>query len=269
MDGRRAELAANLERVEERIAAACAAAGRERGEVTLIVVTKTYPAEDVRLLAGLGVRHVAENRDQDAAPKAAACADLPLTWHFVGQLQTNKVRSVAGYAGVVHSVDRPRLVGALSTAAVRAGRELGCLIQVGLDAETAETAAGTANSRGAGEPGQAEGAGRAGGGARPDTGGRGGSAPGAVAELADAVAAAEGLRLDGVMTVAPLAGPYAGDPGAAFARLAEISSGLRARHPGATAVSAGMSGDLEEAIRAGATHVRVGTAVLGVRPGLR
>ena len=92
--------------MEERIAAACAAAGREREEVTLIVVTKTYPASDVRLLPELGVRHVAENRDQDAAPKAAACADLPLTWHFVGQLQTNKVRSVAGYADVVQSVDR-------------------------------------------------------------------------------------------------------------------------------------------------------------------
>jgi len=98
MTDRRAQLAANLAQVQERIAAACAAAGRAREEVTLIVVTKTYPASDVRLLAELGVRHVAENRDQDAAPKAAACSDLPLTWHFVGQLQTNKVRSVLGYA---------------------------------------------------------------------------------------------------------------------------------------------------------------------------
>ena len=95
--------------------------------MTLIVVTKTYPASDVRLLAELGVRHVAENRDQEAAPKAAECADLPLTWHFVGQLQTNKVRSVAGYADLVQSVDRSKLVDALSKEAVRAGRELGCL----------------------------------------------------------------------------------------------------------------------------------------------
>ncbi|MGK5643347.1 YggS family pyridoxal phosphate-dependent enzyme, partial [Streptomyces sp. URMC 126] len=87
------------------------------------------PADDVRLLAGLGVRHVAENRDQEAAPKADACADLPLTWHFVGQLQTNKVRSVARYADFVHSVDRPRLVGALSSAAEREGRRIGCLLQ--------------------------------------------------------------------------------------------------------------------------------------------
>lgn len=98
------------------------------------MVTKTYPADDVRILSELGVRHVAENRDQDAAPKAAACSDLPLSWHFVGQLQTNKVRSVVGYADVVQSVDRARLVTALSREAVRAGREVGCLLQVALDA---------------------------------------------------------------------------------------------------------------------------------------
>src|SRR3954466_10898982 len=119
MTERKDELAANLATVEERIAAACAAAGRERTDVTLIVVTKTYPASDVRMLSELGVRHVAENRDQDAAPKAAACTDLPLSWHFVGQLQTNKVRSVVGYADLVHSVDRFRLVEALSAAVMK------------------------------------------------------------------------------------------------------------------------------------------------------
>ena len=121
LTARQAELAGNLARVEERIAGACAAAGRSRDEVTLIVVTKTYPARDVRLLAELGVRHVAENRDQEAAAKAAECADAAVTWHFVGQLQTNKARSVAGYADVVHSVDRPRLVNSLSGAAVDRG----------------------------------------------------------------------------------------------------------------------------------------------------
>ncbi|GAA3237963.1 hypothetical protein GCM10020256_57900 [Streptomyces thermocoprophilus] len=134
MTDRKDELAGNLAKVEQRIADACAAAGRSRDEVTLIVVTKTYPASDVRILSELGVRHVAENRDQDAAPKAAACSDLPLSWHFVGQLQTNKVRSVVGYADVVQSVDRSRLVTALSKEAVRAEREIGCLIQVALDA---------------------------------------------------------------------------------------------------------------------------------------
>ncbi|MFW6689876.1 YggS family pyridoxal phosphate enzyme [Streptomyces sp. MAR4 CNX-425] len=256
---RRDELAANLARVEERIAGACAAAGRKREEVTLVVVTKTYPASDALLLADLGVRNVAENRDQEAAGKAALVAqaraergaDAPLTWHFVGQLQTNKARSVARYADYVHSVDRPRLVTALAAAAAREGRELGCLLQVALDRDLGNGA----------EPG-----GDSGGGA---TGDRGGVAPADVPALADAVAAAQGLRLCGLMTVAPLAGTYAGRQRAAFGRLMEISSRVRAAHPGATMVSAGMSGDLEEAIAAGATHVRVGTAVLGVRPQLR
>lgn len=243
--GRPQELAANLAAVERRIAEACRAAGRDRGEVTLVVVTKTYPASDVRLLAGLGVRQVAENRDQEAAAKAEQTADLPLSWHFVGQLQTNKARSVVRYADHVHSVDRLRLVGALSSAATAADRRIGCLVQVALEAD---------------EPGVAGAGGR---------GERGGVAPGAVPELADAVAAAPGLRLDGLMTVAPLAGAYAGQPRAAFDRLMEISSRLRESHPAATMVSAGMSQDLDEAVAAGATHVRVGTAVLGVRPRLR
>ncbi|MBT3163705.1 YggS family pyridoxal phosphate-dependent enzyme [Streptomyces sp. Vc74B-19] len=238
MTDRRDELAANLARVEERITAACEAAGRGRDEVTLIVVTKTWPASDVRLLSGLGVRHVAENRDQDAAPKAAACTDLPLSWHFVGQLQTNKVRSVVGYADVVQSVDRAKLVSALSKEAVRAGREVGCLIQVAFDA---------------GVGGRGE---------------RGGVAPGGVAELADRLAGAEGLRLDGLMTVAPLTGEYAGRQQAAFERLMDLSTDLRRTHPTANMVSAGMSADLEQAVAAGATHVRVGSAVLGVRPRL-
>ncbi|ARP69785.1 YggS family pyridoxal phosphate enzyme [Streptomyces pluripotens] len=238
MTDRKTEIAANLAKVEERIAAGCVAAARKREEVTLIVVTKTYPASDVRILSGLGVRHVAENRDQDAAPKAAACADLPLTWHFVGQLQTNKVRSVVGYADVVQSVDRARLVVALSKEAVRAGRELGCLIQVALDA---------------GASGRGE---------------RGGVAPDGIEELADLVAGAPGLRLDGLMTVAPLTGEYAGRERAAFGRLMDLSTDLRRAHPAATMVSAGMSADLEQAVAAGATHVRVGSAVLGVRPRL-
>ncbi|MFF3495052.1 YggS family pyridoxal phosphate-dependent enzyme [Streptomyces sp. NPDC002795] len=235
---RTAELAANLATVEERITAACAAAGRKRDDVTLIVVTKTYPASDVRILSGLGVRHVAENRDQDAAPKAAECSDLPLTWHFVGQLQTNKVRSVASYADLVQSIDRDKLVTALSKEAVRVERELGCLIQVALDADV--------NGRGE----------------------RGGVGPGGVEELAARVAEAPGLRLDGLMTVAPLTGAYAGRQQAAFERLMDLSTAVRAAHPAANMVSAGMSSDLEQAVAAGATHVRVGTAVLGVRPRL-
>jgi pyridoxal phosphate enzyme (YggS family) len=238
MTDRKGELAANLARVEDRITAACVAAGRKREEVTLIVVTKTYPASDVRILSELGVRHVAENRDQDAAPKAAECSDLPLSWHFVGQLQTNKVRSVVGYADLVQSVDRAKLVTALSREAVRAEREIGCLLQVAFDA-------------GAGGRGE-----------------RGGVAPEGIEELAALVAASAGLRLDGLMTVAPLSGEYAGRQQAVFERLMDLSTDLRRAHPAANMVSAGMSADLEQAVAAGATHVRVGSAVLGVRPRL-
>ncbi|MDX3642700.1 YggS family pyridoxal phosphate-dependent enzyme [Streptomyces sp. MB09-02B] len=238
MTDRRAQLAGNLAKVEERIAAACVAAGRKRDEVTLIVVTKTYPASDVRILSELGVRHVAENKDQDAAPKAAECSDLSLVWHFVGQLQTNKVRSVVRYADLVQSVDRSRLVTTLSKEAVRAGREVGCLIQVALDAD---------------ESGRGE---------------RGGVGPGGIEELADLLAESPGVRVDGLMTVAPLTGEYAGRQRAAFERLMDLSTDLRRAHPAANMVSAGMSADLEDAVAAGATHVRVGTAVLGVRPGL-
>ncbi|WP_320775688.1 YggS family pyridoxal phosphate-dependent enzyme [Streptomyces sp. CRN 30] len=238
MTDRKTELAENLAKVEDRIAAACAAAGRERAEVTLIAVTKTYPASDVRILSDLGVRHVAENKDQDASPKATECADLPLTWHFVGQLQTNKVRSVVRYADVVQSVDRARLVTALSKEAVRAGREVGCLLQVALDA---------------GASGRGD---------------RGGVGPGGIEELAALVADSPGLRLDGLMTVAPLTGEYARRERAAFERLMDLSTALRRAHPAANMVSAGMSADLEQAVAAGATHVRVGSAVLGVRPRL-
>jgi pyridoxal phosphate enzyme (YggS family) len=229
LEERRVELAANIADVRKRIAAACDAAGRDPGELTVIAITKTFPASDVRLLAELGMTQVGENRDQDAAPKAAATADLPLTWHFVGQLQTNKARSVASYADVVHSVDRPRLVRALSKEAVRAGRTLRCLIQISLD--------------------------------EPVDGSRGGVAPGDVPALADAVADAEALVLEGVMAVAPLGE----DPRPAFERLAAIAADLRDSHPGATAISAGMSGDLEDAVACGATHLRIGTALLGGR----
>jgi PLP dependent protein len=260
---RRAELAANLDAARAAIAEACRQAGRAPEEVTLIVVTKTWPEEDVRLLAGLGVRDVGENRDQEASGKARACRDLDLSWHFLGQLQTNKCRSVVRYADVVHSVDRTRLVRALSAAAVAAGREISCLVQVNLD-----------------PPDQVVGPGV--GRVRDDSGaaaqGRGGAAPEAVARLADVIAEAPGLRLGGLMAVAPPPGPSgsAGDAGqdadgprAAFERLAALAADLRERHPPARVISAGMSGDFRHAIAAGATHVRLGTAVLGARPILR
>jgi PLP dependent protein len=230
---RLAELAANLATVRARIDAACAAAGRSAADVRLIAVTKTFPASDVTLLNRLGVDDFGENKDQEAAPKAAACAAAGVRprWHFVGQLQVNKAASVVGYADVVHSVDRARLVAALGRRAALAGREISCLVQVSLDA------AG---------PGQA---------------GRGGAPADQVLGLAAAIAAEPGLSLTGVMAVAPL-----GEPARpAYARLREIAESVRSEFPSAAAISAGMSDDLGEAIAEGATHVRIGTALLGGR----
>jgi pyridoxal phosphate enzyme (YggS family) len=226
---RRTELRESLAALRARIAAACVAAGRPESEVALIAVTKTFPVSDIRLLSELGIIDVGENKDQEAAPKAAECAalGLSLSWHFVGQLQVNKAASVASYADVVHSVDRQRLVSALGRRAVAAGRQLRCLIQVSLDGAQ----------------------------------GRGGALPGEVAGLADAIAAEPGLALGGVMAVAPRGAP----PRAAFARLREISDLMCSVHPAATAISAGMSTDLEQAIAEGATLVRIGTALLGGR----
>ena len=223
---RRAELAAHLARVEARVGAACAAAGRERAEVTVIAVTKTWPDPDLLALRDLGCLDLGENRDQEAARKAAVVTGV--RWHFVGGVQTNKAASIASYADVVHTLDRARVVDALAAGAVRAERVVRALLQVSLD----------------GDPG------------------RGGADPAEVAALADAVAAAPGLDLGGVMAVAP----RGADPDAAFARLAQVASDLRGQHPQATWISAGMSGDLEAAVRHGATHLRVGTALLGVRP---
>jgi PLP dependent protein len=233
---RLAELAANLAAVRARIEAACAAAGRAAADIRLIAVTKTFPASDVMLLNRLGLDDFGENRDQEAAPKAAACAAAGVRprWHFVGQLQVNKAGSVVGYADVVHSVDRARLVAALGRRAALAGREISCLVQVSLDAGAPPAGAGA---------------------------GRGGTRPGEVRRLAAAIQAESALSLAGVMAVAPL-----GEPARpAYARLREIAESLRSEFPSAVAISAGMSDDMGEAIAEGATHVRIGTALLGSR----
>jgi PLP dependent protein len=229
---RRATLGANLAAVRERIAAACTAAGRDPAGVTLVAVTKTYPAGDVALLADLGVTDIGENRDQEAAPKAAAVASSGRTvrWHFVGRLQRNKVRSVAAYADVVQSVDSVRLAEALAAAAERQERVVDVLIQVSLDGDPA----------------------------------RGGVRPEELAAVAGAVAARTSVRLKGLMAVAPLGEP----PDPAFARLADIAARFRVVHPTADVLSAGMSDDLESAVAHGATHVRVGSALLGRRHSL-
>ncbi len=176
---RRAELAENLTALRARVATACEAAGRDVGEISVVAVTKTWPASDVRLLAELGVSDIGENRDQEAAPKAAECADLALTWHFVGQIQTNKCRSVVGYADVVQSVDRPRLARVLAKEARRAGRVVTCLVQVDLDDEGRADRGGAAptGQRGGVRPATAGGVPQARGGGSRDPGnvpGRGG-----------------------------------------------------------------------------------------------
>lgn len=234
---RTSEVSAGLVAVRQRIRAAAAAAGRNPGDLTLIAVTKTWPATDVAVLYELGVRDVGENRDQEAAAKAADVDRLlgaparqdPLRWHFIGQLQRNKVRSVVSYAAMVHSVDRATLIPALDAAATAAGRSLPVCLQVNVD-----------------ESGQH---------------GRGGAAPADIPALADLVAGSTSLTLAGVMAVAPLGKPAR----PAFRRLRAVSETLRADHPSAVVISAGMSGDLEDAVAEGATHLRVGSALLGAR----
>jgi pyridoxal phosphate enzyme (YggS family) len=232
---RMAELAQGLAAVQRRIESAVEASGRRGQPPTLIVVTKFHPAADIRRLAALGVHDVGENRDQEASSKAAELAGLGLNWHFVGQLQSKKAKSVAKYAHAIHSVDRLALVDGLERAIVaeqeRTGRgALECFIQVSLDDDAGAH--------------------------------RGGAAPAEVPFLAQRLAAAVGLELAGVMAVAPLGA----SPEAAFEKLAAISATLVTEHPPATAISAGMSQDLEAAIRFGATHLRIGSDILGTRP---
>lgn len=230
---RRAELVTALGAVRARIADACNAVGRDPHGVTLVAITKTFPASDVAILASIGVTDVGENRDQEAAPKVAETAELlgdvpPPRWHFVGQLQSRKCRSVSSYASAVHSVDRVELVDKLAAGVAAAGRPaLEAFVQVSMDADPH----------------------------------RGGVVAADVPGIAAAIAAHPELRLRGVMTVLPLEM----DPDDGFARLAEISGSLRAQYAQADAISAGMSADLEQAVKHGATHVRIGTALLGRR----
>jgi hypothetical protein len=225
----------NLRIVRERIAAAARAAGRNPAGIRLLAVSKTWPAADVRAMAALGQREFAENRVQELTGKAAELAagpDVPeLRWHLVGQLQRNKAAAVARIGAVVHSVDRLPLVAALDRAAQQAEAPLEVFVQVDLG----------------GPPGR--------------DGARGGAPPDDVPALADAVAETAGLRLLGLMAVAP----RDADPAPAFDRLAALAVRVRADHPDSRELSAGMSADLEAAVTAGATVVRVGTALFGPR----
>ncbi|MGJ7441356.1 YggS family pyridoxal phosphate-dependent enzyme [Aquipuribacter sp. MA13-6] len=232
-EARRAELVSGLGRVRARVSDACAAAGRSPSGLTLVVVTKTYPVSDVQVLASLGVRDVGEAREQELRDKRFQvdaepdAATAGLRWHVVGRLQRNKARSVGRLADVVHSVDDERLLPRLSDGASETGRQVGCFVQVSLDGDPA----------------------------------RGGVVEAGLLPLAEQVASSASLRLLGVMAVAPVGS----DPAEAFARLQQLSSRVAHEHPDAVHVSAGMSGDLEQAVAHGATHLRVGAAVLGSR----
>lgn len=218
-DSAAARLAAFLEDLE---------GARPARDVTVVVVTKFHPVELVRELAAAGHRHFGENRHPESRDKAAALADLDLTWHFVGQLQRKKARQVARYAEVLHTIDSLELVEALEGGEEDDRPVRDALVQINLT----------------------------------DDPGRGGVAPDGLEPLAERLAAAEHLRLRGVMAVAPLDE----EPAAAFERLAAHAERVRTIDPTAEWISAGMSGDWREALQHGATHLRIGTAITGNRP---
>ena len=216
-----------LHQIDERITARLLANQRDASSLTRIVVSKFHPAQLVRELHDLGVRDFGENRDQEASAKALEVADLALTWHFIGQLQSNKVKSVLNYAKVIHSLDRQSLLNALLKQTAGAETRTDVFVQVNLT----------------------------------DDPGRGGVEPGELLAFADRVAQVETLNLLGLMAVASLDGQEERD----FAKIAGLSDLLKTEHPGAKFISAGMSNDFELAVDYGATHLRIGTAITGNR----
>ena len=222
MSSRYDEIARNLERVRNQVKNAAASSNRKYEDITLIAVTKTFPVSDVHILASLDVHHYGENRDSDAAPKAAA---VPGTWHFQGQIQSNKLKSIASWANVIHSLDEIRHIQALDKVAIH---RIGVFLQVSLDGAQ----------------------------------GRGGASTADLSALADSVLNSTHLDLMGLMAVAPL--DESSDQ--ALEKLAAIHDGFKASYPMATSLSAGMSNDFESAISHGATHIRVGSSILGSRP---
>jgi pyridoxal phosphate enzyme (YggS family) len=218
---RRSEITSNLQAVRDEISKAVASAGRLLDEITLIAVTKTFPASDVEILRDLGITHFGENRDSDAAPKASTVAG---TWHFQGQIQSNKLKSITTWANVIHSLDEIRHFEVIEKSAPH---PLDIFCQVSLDGSE----------------------------------GRGGVSEQKLYELAQAIEKSATHRLQGLMAVAPLGV----DPSAAFSKLSAIHKAFMADFPKASKLSAGMSGDYKEAIAHGATHIRIGSSILGSR----
>ena len=221
MTSRYDEIASNLDRVREAVKSAATSAARKYEDITLIAVTKTFPVSDVHILASLDVHHYGENRDSDAAPKAAA---VPGTWHFQGQIQSNKLKSIASWAHVIHSLDEIRHFQVIEKSAPH---PLEIFCQVSLDGSE----------------------------------GRGGVSEQKLYELAQAIEKSATHTLQGLMAVAPLGI----DPSDAFSKLSAIHKAFMADFPKANKLSAGMSGDYKEAIAHGATHIRIGSSILGSR----
>ena len=220
MSTRKDEIAQNLQEVKERIQSAANSVNRDPNEVELIVVTKTFPISDIEILRDLGELNFGENRDQEAGPKAQM---IPATWHFQGQIQSNKIKSICEWADVIHSISSEKEILKFAQSA----RKHQVFLQVSLDGQV----------------------------------GRGGASPADLAQLADLVNESNNLELLGLMAVAPLGV----EPMKAFADLAQINQGFAGQFPNSKFLSAGMSGDFEAAIKNGATHIRVGSSILGSR----
>ena len=220
MSIRKVEITKNLQDVRDRINSAAHSADRDPAEIELIVVTKTFPISDIEILCELGELNFGENRDQEADPKAQV---IEARWHFQGQIQSNKIKSICAWADVIHSISSEKEI--LKFA--QSPRKHQVFLQVSLDGEL----------------------------------GRGGANPADLAALAELVNQSNNLELLGLMAVAPLGV----DPEKAFAHLAQINQGFKSQFPNSRYLSAGMSGDFEAAIKFGATHIRVGSSILGSR----
>jgi pyridoxal phosphate enzyme (YggS family) len=225
MSAREIEIAQALKSVEDRIAEAATKAGRARNEITLIAVTKTYPASDVEILRNLGVQNFGENRNEEGVAKSALVSG---TWHFQGQVQSRKLRDIASWATYIHSLDSADHIEKLSRIATEIGKEISIFLQLSLD----------------GAPG------------------RGGVVASELRALADSVANLPQIKLVGLMCVPPVELEHE----RAFSEIADIHQGFLANFPTANFLSAGMSSDYELAITHGATHLRVGSQILGSRP---
>ena len=217
----------NLKQFQNEFESVLALHNRKMLDVKVIAVTKGFPASDIEILADLGISEIGESKDQEIKNKLPTINNLSVNLHFIGQLQRNKARSVASYSKVIHSVDRESLIDEIARIAA-VNMKPAILLQVDL--------AKTSNTE------------------------RGGTAPSHLLDLAEYVVQS-GLNLNGLMAVAPL-GESSED---AFVRFAEISEELVFRYPQANWRSIGMSSDWQIAVKYGATHLRIGSALLGYR----